>query len=218
MQTEIKNRLSALRRAENLRKRRKQKERARSNFFKDPFKFVKGLFTKEKVATSKQQRNASKPTCHKHTLTAVVTNRSRFHMTCHHYILQNIRYMSALPSGVKSKELYVKQEQHPPLVSMGYHTNKYTPDVLRFLWRLMRVIWLKWTIPTVWQRAGSILIPKEKHSTDISQFRQISLLNVEGKIFFNIVVQCNSQGHSQSTAAQTGYHQRSSEHREDHAP
>ena len=48
VQAEIKNRLSALRRAENLRKRRKKKERARSNFFKDPFKFVKGLFTKEK--------------------------------------------------------------------------------------------------------------------------------------------------------------------------
>lgn len=32
-----------------------------------------------------------------------------------------------------------------------------------------------------------ILIPKENVSEDISQFRQISLLNVEGKIFFNVV-------------------------------
>lgn len=49
------------------------------------------------------------------------------------------------------------------------------------------MIWLKWTIPTVWQRAGSILIPKKNNSSDISQFRQISFLNVEGKIFFSVV-------------------------------
>ena len=48
LQAEIKNRLSTLRRAENLRRRRKRKEHARSSFFKDPFKFVKSLFTKEK--------------------------------------------------------------------------------------------------------------------------------------------------------------------------
>jgi len=32
------------------------------------------------------------------------------------------------------------------------------------------------------------LIPKEKYATSISQFHPISLLNVEGKIFFSINV------------------------------
>ncbi|KAJ8410484.1 hypothetical protein AAFF_G00193880 [Aldrovandia affinis] len=48
LQTDLKGRLGRLRRAENLRTRRKRKERARTTFYKDPFRFVKGLFTKEK--------------------------------------------------------------------------------------------------------------------------------------------------------------------------
>lgn len=58
---------------------------------------------------------------------------------------------------------------------------------LRFLWRLMKVVWQKHMIPTAWRRAGGILIPKEKDAEDISQFRHISLLNVEGKIFFSVL-------------------------------
>ena len=42
-------------------------------------------------------------------------------------------------------------------------------------------------IPKAWHRAEGVVIPKEKESTDISQFRPISLLNVEGKIYFSLV-------------------------------
>ena len=51
----------------------------------------------------------------------------------------------------------------------------------------MKVVWQKYTIPTAWRRAGGILIPKEKDAEDISQLHHISLLNVEGKIFFSVV-------------------------------
>ena len=49
---EIKNWLSALRRIENLRRRRRKKEQTRSSIFKDPFKFVKALSQWRKVANS----------------------------------------------------------------------------------------------------------------------------------------------------------------------
>lgn len=68
-----------------------------------------------------------------------------------------------------------------------YRLYKNAPGVLQFLWKLMRVVWKKKEIPTSWRRAGGILIPKEKDSSQIGQFRQISLLNVEGKIFFSVV-------------------------------
>lgn len=51
----------------------------------------------------------------------------------------------------------------------------------------MTVVWEKQAITTAWWRAGGILIPKEKDSADISQFRQISLFNDHDKIFFSIV-------------------------------
>ena len=70
-----------------------------------------------------------------------------------------------------------------------YKVYKNAPDVCRYLWRLMRTVWQKKSIPKVWRRAGGILIPKEKDAVNISQFRPIALLNVEGKIFFAVIAQ-----------------------------
>ena len=47
----------------------------------------------------------------------------------------------------------------------------------------MSVAWKKQSIPAEWQEAVGIFIPKEQNSSDISQFRTIALLNVEGKVF-----------------------------------
>ena len=61
------------------------------------------------------------------------------------------------------------------------------PQLTRRLWRLIKVIWRKEKVPEEWQKAEGIFTPKEKDSKDISQFRTISLLNVEGKIFFSVL-------------------------------
>lgn len=53
LQGDIKPRLATLRRAENLRKLRKKKEHTRTRFYKNPFKFVKDLLTREKCGTLK---------------------------------------------------------------------------------------------------------------------------------------------------------------------
>ncbi|VDI66434.1 Hypothetical predicted protein [Mytilus galloprovincialis] len=45
----------------------------------------------------------------------------------------------------------------------------------------------KGTIPESWQKAEGCFVPKEKDSKDISQFRTISLLSVEGKIYFSVL-------------------------------
>jgi len=50
LQEELRSRLAILRRAEYLRKKRKKIEYVRTAFYRDPFKFVKGLFNQEKGA------------------------------------------------------------------------------------------------------------------------------------------------------------------------
>lgn len=55
------------------------------------------------------------------------------------------------------------------------------------MWRLMGIAWKKEAIPTAWSRAVTAFIPKEKDSHNISQFRGIDILNVEGKIFFSVM-------------------------------
>lgn len=71
-------------------------------------------------------------------------------------------------------------QDHLLLQVPAVYRTKYTRHALR-LWKLMRVICSKGTIPTSWRRA------EEQGSTQISQFRTISLLSVEGKIFFSVL-------------------------------
>lgn len=117
-----KNRLATLRRDENLRRRRKIKEQTRSNFFKDPYKFVKNLFTKEKSGKLKTSKKIWKLSSNRVTLTASDANRQFFHLICHRYIPQSISWMPGPPGGAKWRELYGGQELHPPLGPMESHT------------------------------------------------------------------------------------------------
>ncbi len=191
LQENIKRRLTSLRRAEKLRLVRKKKERARTNFFKDPFKFVKSLFTKKATGTLK----TTKQSLEEH------LEKMHSHPSRHKAaevppdippIEQPRHLMDVSPPKWKEVEATVRRARTssaPGPNGVPYKVYKNTPDVLRFLWRLMRVAWVKQTIPKAWRRAGGVLIPKEEESTTISQFRPISLLNVEGKIFFSIVAQ-----------------------------
>jgi len=82
-----------------------------------------------------------------------------------------------------------KASSAPGPNGVPYRVYKSAPDILKFLWRQLRIIWEKQFIPRAWCRAGGVVIPKEKESLDFSQFRMISLLNVEGKILFSVVAQ-----------------------------
>lgn len=68
-------RLATLRRAENLRKLRRKKEHTRTWFYNNPFKFVKGLFAKEKTETWKFQSRNWKNIWKRSTTTRKGTNR-----------------------------------------------------------------------------------------------------------------------------------------------
>jgi hypothetical protein len=75
----------------------------------------------------------------------------------------------------------------PGTNGIPYKVYKKCPKILRHLWKLMKVIWRKGKIPACWQLAEGCFVPKEERSESIEQFRTISLLNVEGKIFFSVL-------------------------------
>ena len=68
-----------------------------------------------------------------------------------------------------------------------YKVYKMCPKFLRRLWNLLKVIWRKCKVPECWQQAEGIFTTKEKRSKHVTDFRTISLLNVEGKIFFAVL-------------------------------
>ena len=48
-----------------------------------------------------------------------------------------------------------------------YRVYKSAPDMLKFLWRQLRIVWENQFIPRAWHKAGGVLIPKEKESSDL---------------------------------------------------
>ena len=189
LQGDLKQRLATLRRAECLRKRHKKRERTRTAFYRDPYKFAKDLFVKEKTGTLKvpirelEEHLRKTYSDDQRLVPASIPNDMPPMQPPEHQ-------METRPptwSEVESTVMRARTASAPGPNGIPYRLYKNTPGVLKYLWRLMKVSWEKGIIPKAWRRAGGILIPKEKNSSTIDQFRQISLLNVEGKIFFSVV-------------------------------
>lgn len=181
--------IQRLRRAERLRKNRKLKERRRAAFFGNPYKFTSQLLSEEKSGQ----------------LTSTKEETEKFLQEAHSDSqckepLGNCSRIKEVPppsSRLDEKEPTLKEVMDvvkkaragsaPGPSGIPYKVYKNCPRLLKRLWSLMKVVWRKGVIPYVWQIAEGCLTPKEKNSKSIAQFRSISLLSVEGKIFFSVL-------------------------------
>ncbi|GFO40442.1 polyprotein [Plakobranchus ocellatus] len=68
-----------------------------------------------------------------------------------------------------------------------YLLYKRCPNVLMKLHKILQSAWKNMKISKEWMTAEGVYITKEQDCKGINQFRPISLLNVEGKIFFSIM-------------------------------
>ncbi|GFN99521.1 reverse transcriptase [Plakobranchus ocellatus] len=68
-----------------------------------------------------------------------------------------------------------------------YLLYKRCPNVLKKLHKLLRSAWKNIKISKEWMAAEGVCIPKKQDSRGINQFHPISMLNVEGKIFFSVM-------------------------------
>lgn len=68
-----------------------------------------------------------------------------------------------------------------------YRLYKNCPSVVKLLWAPMKVAWTKLKIPSEWQRAVALPIPKQQDFKTLDQFQSIALLNLQGKIFFSVM-------------------------------
>lgn len=73
----------------------------------------------------------------------------------------------------------------PDPSGVPYVVYKRCPRLLQRLWKILQVIWRRGKVA----HAEGVWILKEANSRTIERFRNISLLSVEGKVFFSIVAQ-----------------------------
>ena len=186
---EVRGRLTKLRRAERIRKRNKRRQKERADFFKNPFKHARQLLEEKKSGKLEITREQME----QHAIRQCSDPSREIPLGTPGYVPQpappkaEFNIMPPKLSEVRQAVKKARSSSAPGPNGVPYKLYKNCPKVLEMLWYLMRTVWKRQTIPSEWQRAVAVFIPKEENSRDIGQFRNIALLNVEGKIFFSIL-------------------------------
>ena len=183
--SDVKRRARDLRRAENARIKY-ERRRARQNFFKDPYRFGKSLLDTPKsgvlkVDQSELEEHLSRT--YRDDLRSVpLGERQDIPMVP----LTTNSFNLAVPSyeEVKSVIRKARNRSAPGPNGIPYLLYKRCPRVLKILHMFVESAWETGRVGNEWKR---VYIPKEKDSRSLTQFRPISLRNVEGNVFFTIM-------------------------------
>ena len=186
---DLKRQILVISRAENHRKRRKKKRRARESFYKNPYAFAKKLFSEAKsgkLDIPKEELEAHLDRTYSDPLRG-----------------NKLPPMDGLPQpeepnepfregGYRLSEIqdFVKKARAgsaPGVNGISYKVYKNCPSVLGILAGLLQRAWREGVVVVEWCLADGTWIPKELNSVQLGSFRPISLLNVEGKIFFGVL-------------------------------
>ena len=79
-----------------------------------------------------------------------------------------------------------RSESGPVPNGVPYLVYKRCPGVARLPFSYLKAKWKKNTMSDSWQEVEGVFIPKEDGATSVEKHRTISLLNVEGKLYFGM--------------------------------
>ena len=184
----LRERLKKLRRAEGHNKRRKVRARIRAEFFRDPFSFSRKLLGGRKSGTL----DCSAEEINRH-LKETFEDPNRGALGPNNKIPSpeppDTAFNQKAPTLKEIKDVVqsARAASSPGPSGVPYLVYKRCPGILRILWKLMKAVRRKGKVPTQWKRAEGVWIPKEEMSSNIDQFRIISLLDTECKIFFGMI-------------------------------
>ena len=185
---DLKVKHSALSKAEAMRKKKSKRKKTQDRFFKGPFQFARTLFEQPKSGTLTVERDVLEE--------HLTKTYSKPEDPTPLNIPGLVRpkgptkpFNDKQPTLEEIKKVVKKAraKSAPGPNGIPYLLYKRCPKVLAWLHRMLKSAWRNKKISTEWMRAEGVYIPKEQDSTTINQFRPISLLNVEGKIFFSVM-------------------------------
>ncbi|KAK7901244.1 hypothetical protein WMY93_018013 [Mugilogobius chulae] len=185
----LRKRLLTLRRAEYHRRRRRERSRKRSAFITNPFQFTKQLLGQKRsgrLTCSKEQMEEHLRTTYSDPMREVDLGNCDVLITPAEPT-EPLNLREPLFKEVQQIVRKARAGAAPGPSGTTYNIYKRCPCLLKRLWKILKVIWRRGKVPSQWRQANGVWIPKEENSENINQFRMISLLSVEGKIFFSIL-------------------------------
>lgn len=181
--------LIALRKAERLRKNRKERSKRVAQFTSKPFAFLKRLYADKRSG----RLQASRTETEQYLKTTYGDPDRELDLGVHPNLISpdepTTPLDGSLPKLSEVRELLKKARSGsaPGPNGLPYKVYKQCPRLTTRLWKLLVMVWKRGELPDDWLISDGCFIPKEENSTSISQFRTISLLNVEGKLFLAIL-------------------------------
>ena len=189
LRNQTRERLFTLRRAEASRKGRKERERKRKAFFENPHRFTKKLF--EAARSGRLTVSQGELETHLKRLYSDPQREEEMEPIpgLKRPTHPGIQFDTAEPR-LKEVTAFLKKSRAgstPGPNGVSYKVYKACDQVRQLLWKVLRLAWRREIIPQEWSTADGIYIPKEEESKLLGQFRPISLLNVERKVFFGVL-------------------------------
>ena len=181
--------ITSLRRAERNHKKWRQRTKARKRFVEGPFKFVKQLLGSPKSGELENGMNDIEA----HLAAAHCDpNREQNLPELDDIIKPQAPDSNFDMGGISRREVLevivkARTKSAPGYSGTSYKVYKKCPKLVTRLAKLVDAAWKKKVIPECWQRAEGCFVPKEENSRNIKEFRTISLLSIECKIFFAIM-------------------------------
>ena len=169
--------------------RRKESKRTREQFIKNPYAATKKMFTESKSGKLK----CTKEELDKH-ISDTYSDPQRDEPLppmsgLKHPTAPGIKFQLG---AIKEKEVdnFVRKtraKSAPGGDGVSYKVYKYCDRLRHKLFLLLRELWREGGLVDNWCNAEGIYLPKEANAEQIGDFRPISILNVDGKIYMGIL-------------------------------
>ena len=186
LQGEKLRQLRLTKRAESIRKNRQKYVKNCNKFLSQPFDFAREVISPRHKGSIK----SSKEKTEEHLRKAHGNAGSKEDMDApedlHQYEEATIDFDDSLPTWREFNDQLKKtrNKSAPGPNGVPYLVYKRCPGLARLLWGYIKGLWKRNSISRAWRQAEGVFIPKEDGAREVGKFRTISLLNVEGKLFF----------------------------------
>ena len=186
LQEEKLRQLRLTKRAESIRKNRQKYVKNCNKFLSQPFDFAREVISPR----PKGDMKSSKEETEEHLSKAHGSTDSKEEKDApedlHQYEKPTIDFDDSLPTWKEFSDQLKKtrNKSAPGPNGVPYLVYKRCPGLARLCWSYLKGIWKRNIISRAWRQAEGVFIPKEEGAREVDKFRTISLLNVEGKLFF----------------------------------
>ena len=189
LHADLKKKCRLLQRNIRRNERRKESKRTREQFLKNPYGYTKKLFTEAKsgwLKCSKEELDYHIKGTYSDPLRDLPLPPME---GLKHPSVPGVNFQLG---DFKKKELddFVRKARAKNLPGgdgVSYKVYKYCDRLRHRLFVLLRELWRKGELVDDWCRAEGVYLQKESEAKSIDEFRPISMLNVDGKIYMGIL-------------------------------